>query len=212
MKIIIGMLIVVALVVGGYFGYTNLKDQSFGATTQYGNAYDLVYENLIGTGLTASSTSLMNQTFFEFASSTDKTYWDTETRDYPQYYGATPTAQFLTRNADAITLNIAFDPKDATSKLDYLLQYSNEDSCGNASSTLATAYWYKLPTEKSTTTPWINTADNTYEITGLSDTLYTGLTISDINYKCLKVQFYNSSTTDNSLLKVDATFKIKNNN
>lgn len=194
---IIGVLVVASLAIYGFSQLNNPiseKVLSFGGDQ---GSQELI--DLIGTNYTTS--------IFTFASSTDKTYWNTTKNEYPQTYGATTTASFDVSDASQVTFNFYYDPLIAASALNYTIAYSSDAGCQNASSTINTANWYPLP-EIATTTPASVTTETTpRSITGITSATKWGITVDNINYRCLRLVAYNNSTTDASTLKVSAMLK-----
>jgi hypothetical protein len=152
-------------------------------------------------------------TLFQFASSTTETWWDTKLSGYPQYYGATPTAAFLVKDAELVTFNYVYhiltDHAATTLTCEYAV--SNSDNCNNASSTLNTAIWMPVPAEATSTQQvweYAITASSSFSFAPAAVGDYEWAhTFSNINYKCMELKCYNASTTADNTLWVTATLK-----
>lgn len=169
---------------------------------------------IVGTGTNINggvASSTARSTIFQFASSTDETYWDTS-NDWPNLCGSTSTVRFLNRKADLITINGVFKGAETASSFVFEIAGSNSAGCNNASSTTNMAVnWYPMPFSAATSTPTsaiIIGEDGTNTISpGSTASTTFAFTIRDVNYTCTRMKFYNNSTTDESLLYVEATLK-----
>jgi len=200
----IALILILGLVAYGLF--TNRDQETDQGARRGTTSHNKDVIDLVGTGYTASSTSFATQTLFQFASSTDETYWDTGLDNYPQYYGNTTTASFLVDNADFLTFNIYFIPENTSSTLDITWAGSNDPGCDNASSTLNGAEWFPLQLT-ATTTPSADVVSQTTIARSfapaVSTTVKYSLTLEKLNYDCLRLQASNASTTDSSLLHIE---------
>jgi len=163
-------------------------------------------DDLMGTGNAfndgIATTTGTTQTIFSFASSTDETYWDTNT-DFPQFYGATPTAPLLVNGKSIWTISYEYVPSNLSSTMTCKYEGSIDDSCDIKNPTYNTAIWKPLPTTTATGTPGVITADTSFTTTsGLNSTTTWEHMFSTINQKCVKLTCYNASTTDPSLLYI----------
>ena len=152
-------------------------------------------------------------TIFQFPSSTNRLFWNTPFVDYPAGYGATPTAAFLVSRANLVTFDYYYIPTGTDSFFTCEIAVSNDSGCNNPSSTQRTSTgWRSLPVSATTT-------NLTGGIGGNSTTSFTvtpgtadipvadAFTIGDINYQCMMLTCFNSSTTDDSTLHLRATLK-----
>jgi len=176
----------------------------------YGDVAEVI--NLIGTGSVASSTSFSllgdAQTFFQFPSTADQTYWDTATTSYPHMYGATPTASFLVAGASYMTFEMQYRPANPNSVATCSIFASNDELCQVGFNASNTAEWFPMPLQ-ATTTP----ADVSGQYATTSIVFDAGVvtkhtfTIKDVNYECARLQCYNASTTDSSYLYANVRIK-----
>jgi len=166
----------------------------------------IVVLDLMGTSATSP---------FTFASSTETTYWNTDTSNYPHEYGATPTAAFLINGAEAVTFEGVFQPKIAASKMDLYIFGSNDTGCNNSSSTLNLSKWYPMPVVPTTTAYVAGTmtlgAHATTSVLAIDASstneqpFSLALPKEYLNFNCLMVEAGNSSTTDASTLWLEVS-------
>jgi len=214
-KLFYGLAIAILLVGIGIAVFQTQKS-SLGATGITAKGEKLKAVDLAGIGYVASTTAdiidgdeVAASTAFQFASSTDKTYWDTLKSDYPNKYGATTTAFVFVGDSEMATFNIWFKPKYIGSKLVYELSASNDSDCQNASSTLNVANWFPLPVIATTTVSEIKDIQEKVFTAPAVSTYKWSFTIDDINYQCLKLKFSTNSTTDFSFLYANTVLKLK---
>jgi len=208
------ILIMVALVVGAVIygivqkGIIQKDDDLQGRGSSGSSNKETI--KLVGTGYAYNSgvaSSTDKATIFQFSTSTDTTYVDTDTANFPQMYGNTSTAQFALDNADFLTFNVYFDPFIAASNLTLYLFGTNDVQGGSASSTIADqAEWYPLQNTATTTlsTGLVSQATTTMSITpGVATPVKYSFTLEKLNYNFLRLKVSNASTTDGSLLYIE---------
>lgn len=185
----------------------NLKARSSGGGSSSSLVGNVI--NLIGTGRVASSTSLSTQTLFQFATGTSQAQWDTGTGVYPASLGATPTAAFLINNTSIVGLDFYYQQANASSTVSCDLMVSNDNNCGVGSNATNTTEWWPLPVNATSSVATnINGTSATTTITFVSlvndvtNTMKHYVPLEDVSYNCMRLQCYNSSTTDGSLLHV----------
>jgi len=147
-------------------------------------------------------------TYFQFASSSAETYWDTLTSNWPQLYGATPTAAFRVEDAELVTFNFIEKIRDDNIGQTITCEFaqSNEDGCDIASSTLNIAHWLPIPIKATSSSITVSTASTTASsATSAIGEYEWAITFDDINYRCMQLKCYNASTTADNLLHVEAT-------
>ena len=222
-KIFIIVMILALCVVGYFVKDTYFAEESFeGATYIDGKKH----VDLVGTGMvwrepslawnanTATHTPATSTTMYQYASSTNENWWTNTSVDFPySLYGATTTSYFRLGKADIWTLNGFFNPLYAGSKLTIELSASDSNGCDNTTIADNTAFWYPMPisattTESALTPSNLIVASTTITLTAGGRDLETfSIPFTDINYQCVKVVTYNSSTTDDSLLWLYATVR-----
>lgn len=174
------------------------------------------YGNGIATSTDAAGTRVAPPTIFQFNSSTNDLWWNTTYTNYPHTYGPTPTAAFLINGAEAVTFDVWYQPTTTDSFVELRLFGSNDDGCNNASSTLNLSHWFSMPVVP-TTSPAITLISidpGAAASTTLAKiapgalgvhTYSIALPEEWLNFNCLQLQAFNSSTTDVSLLWVEVS-------
>jgi len=171
--------------------------------------------DLIGTGIAFNGgvASTVPATIFQFTSSTDQLYWNT-TSSQPALYGATTTAFIVMGNASYLSFDMFYSPATASSSATCEFTASNDSGCGYGDPNSNTSEWYPLPLQATTTPSDASATQATSSIVlgdvttvGAVDDVKHSLTIKDVNYECARIQCYNSSTTDPSLLYVNARIR-----
>ena len=158
--------------------------------------------NVVGRGRVASTTNERTQTMFQFPSSTDMTYWDTNIANFPHERGPTTTPSINVSGADEVLYTFHYESLTLDSQLYYDFSYSNDAGCGNASSTLDVANYTPLPSS-STTESLYSPTSNTF-IPGIAGSYDWGVLVKDVAYNCLKLTASTNSTTDASYLYITA--------
>jgi len=212
-NLFITFVILIVLAGSGLTIYSFVKDQKqqeVNVSGGVGSSYDT--KNLIGTGFAINSgiaSTTDQSTVFQFPTSTNDVYWDTHTDRNPQLMAPTSSPILETKNAELITFNVYYKPAIAASELLLSLFASNQSGCQVASSTLNSVEWFNVPLQATTSPGYVATTGS-----ATTSILFTGdnmvkhsFTIKDINYNCLKLVVSNNSTTDGSLLYVNARIK-----
>jgi len=178
------------------------KNDSYGDSMQD----NIVVLDLIGTSATTPLT---------FPESTSETNWDTKLVNYPHHYGATPTAAFLINGAESVTLDVWYAPTNTDSLMYLTVLGSNDVGCNNPSSTLNQSNWFPMPIVPTTSpeylaplviAPFSTTSIAKFEPASTSiQKASLALPTEWLNFNCLQVQAYNSSTTDNSLVWLEVS-------
>ena len=211
--IVIGILAIIAVVLSFTLDEeTKLKARTDGGGISWlfpsgGASVDLIGTGRDLNGGVASTTA--QATIFQFASSTDDTYWDENNPErFPdKLMTATATASMILNNADSVTFEFTYNPFVAASVMSCSFFQTNDTGC--ESNATSTAELYPLTLNASTTPSDIGSvgvATTTIEFTGDTEVKHT-LTIDSINARCLILQCGNASTTDGSLLYVNARTK-----
>ena len=208
----LSIVFIIALILGAGYAWNWYENRDFTA----GGLETAVQPrliNLIGTGnvrLGDIASYGTSTTLFQFASSTDETYWDTPFSSYANFYGATPTAAFMVKDAELVTVNYVYHilTDHAATSLTCEYAVSNSSGCDNASSTLNTAIWRPIPpVATSTQQAWeyALTASSTFSFAPAATGDYEwSHTFDYINFRCMQVKCYNGSTTADNTLWVHA--------
>lgn len=188
-------------IIGGVSGSPILRKVNLVGT---GHVYTVLPDYASTTGIGIATTTTM----YQFASSSNRTYWDTIYNPFPNKYGATTTAYLLTEQASGWTLYGEMNATNTDSLLKLEFAVSNDAGCNEASSTLNMALWYPMP-DKATSTPdhYALTNEN-FNMASTTKTIKPGSTqkktfaykFDEINYRCARITAYNSSTTDDSTI------------
>jgi len=208
-NIIYGTVVILFIAVIGYFGILGILssiDNSNNGLKGIDSVRDTISIVGIGTSYNGGISGTVAPTIFQFASSSDETYWDSTLIGFPHLYGATTTVYLENRSADRISFNGVYKGITAASSFVFEISGSNDSDCGQTMSN--SADWYPVNATTTENTAILIDEDNTFTINP-ADTASTtfAFTIKDVNYNCTRLKFYTNSTTDASLLYVEATLK-----